>query len=151
MKYPSLLVMASIFTLCISAGCGSGPKVKHSSSIPEWVMNTPNNPTYIYSVGISGRTFYPTDAIKYATENARREMAGMVRTKVLSMTKTHDSTRSDSISIESIAVTDEDLQGSEVKHRWIDKKGASGVAPGTTYVLIQIERSKFEQLIKKYQ
>ena len=152
MKYPSLLVMACIFTLCIQAGCGSsGPKAGSSGSIPDWVMNTPTNSAYIYSVGISGRTFYPTDAIKYATENARREMAGMVRTKVLSMTKTHDSTRRDDISIDSIAVTDEDLQGSEVKARWIDKKGASGVAPGTTYVLLQIERGKFEQLIKKYQ
>ena len=151
MKYSLLFIALSVWILCFSAGCGSGPSAAQKGDIPSWVMNTPADSAYIYSVGISGRTFHPTDAIKYATENARREMAGMVRTKVISLTQTRDSSRKDDISIESIAVTDEDLRGSEVKARWIDKKGESGVAPGTTYVLIQMERSKFDKLIKKYQ
>ena len=144
--YTFLLCVFVVYTL---AGC-SGSQAPSGGKIPPWVLHTPSDSKYIYAVGISGRTFHPTDAIKYAKENARKEMAGMIRTRIVSMTKTRDSGRRESISIESVAVTDEDLQGSEVVKRWMDKEGASGVAPGTTYVLIRLTRSKYEELINKY-
>lgn len=149
MKYTYVLIAAAA-SLLVFSGCGSGPSVSASGKIPPWVEKTPSDGEYIYSVGISGKTFYPTDAITYATENARREIASMIRTRIVSMTETHDSTRRDDISIESIAVTDEDLQGTEVTRRWIDRNGISGVAAGTTYVLLRMERSQFEQLVQKY-
>jgi len=145
MRYTCFFTSA-VMIILYSAGCG-GAK---NGAVPDWVRGTPSSPDYIYAVGISGKTFYPTDAITYATDNARRELASMIRTRIISMTETRDSSRNDDISIESIAVTDEDLQGSKVRKRWIDTDGVTGVAPGTTYVLISIKREKFEQLIKKY-
>jgi len=54
------------------------------------------------------------------------------------------------ITVESIELTDEDLQETEVAARWVDVNGISGVAPGTTYVLVRLPRRTYERLLRKY-
>lgn len=145
-----LFLFASVL-LCVP-GCFSKPSVKQEVTIkaPKWVLTIPTDTEYVYSIGISGRTLYPTHAIKYATENARQELGNMISTKIVAQIRTHDQGRREDISIDSISVTDADLQGSQVVERWVDQKGISGVSPGTTYVLMRVERSVYEGLLRKY-
>ena len=146
----SLIVFISlIIGGCVSVNISTGPK-RNKHKVPSWVKHIPEDSKYVYAVGISGRTMYPSHAIKYATENARKELASMISTKVVSMIQSEDSSRREDFSMESIAVTDEDLQGSQFSEKWIDAEGLTGVSPGTTYVLIRIERSAYEELLRKY-
>jgi hypothetical protein len=141
-----------IMILCAGAGCipGAAEKKDDRNKVPKWVRKVPVDEKWVYSIGYSGKTMFPTHAMKYATENARRELANMISTKVVSMIETEDSSRNEDISIESIAVTDEDLQGSQVVSHWVDEQGRTGVSPGTTYVLIRIKMSDYRNLLNKY-
>ena len=97
------LLMCCVLVLLISTGCGTkkGAAVK-KGKVPAWAKTVPTDDEYIYAVGISGRTMYPTHAIKYATENARRELADMVKTKIVSFVQTIDQGRRENFSMESV-------------------------------------------------
>ncbi|MFC1582254.1 hypothetical protein ACFL4W_01825 [Planctomycetota bacterium] len=142
-----VLVIASLLAGC--SGGGNVAPVKKKEA-PAWTTKLPDNEKYVFSVGVCGRTLYPTDAIKYATEHAIEQMAARIRTKVMSITETSDTLRTSDISIDSLAVTDEFLQGIEKEGHWIDKGGITGVSPGTTYVLMRMERRIYSQLLARY-
>ncbi len=144
------VLLCCILILYAGSGCTSKNGAVKTKKVPAWVRTVPTDDDYIYAVGISGRTMYPTHAIKYATENARRELADMVKTKIVSFVQTVDQGRREDFSMESVSLTDEDLQGSEKVGHWVDTQGRTGVSPGTTYVLMRLDRKKYEELLSKY-
>jgi hypothetical protein len=147
----NILLICVLSGLLLTGACTSAGKGKKKSpKPPAWTLNVPTDNTYIYAVGISGRTMYPTHAIKYATENARRELADMIKTRIVSFVQTKEQGRREDVSMETVSLTEEDLQGSEKVSHWVDTAGKTGVAPGTTYVLMRLERKKYEALLRKY-
>jgi hypothetical protein len=141
---------AALLSACIPGLKEKEKPAPKAERAPAWVNQVPRDDQYVYAVGYSGRTMNPTDAMKYAKENARKEMASMIKTSIVSVIQTQDSQRREDVSMESISVTDEDLQGSEVVEQWIDRNGVSGANPGTTYVLLRLDRATFNRLLGQY-
>ncbi|MFH1707336.1 MAG: LPP20 family lipoprotein [Planctomycetota bacterium] len=147
-------VLAAALAAVLLTACIPGIKKKEAApkaeKYPAWVNQIPKDDQFVYAVGYSGRTMNPTDSMKYARENARKEMASMIKTSIVSVIETQDFQRHEDVSMESISVTDEDLQGSEVIEQWVDRTGVSGGNPGTTYVLLRLDRATFNRLLGQY-
>lgn len=77
----SFLLVAAVFT-----GCGSSEPSAGGQEVPEWYLNTPEDPNYVYAANTSTSQRMQV-AIDKATTGARGDLAASLETKIESMTK----------------------------------------------------------------
>jgi hypothetical protein len=78
----ALLVIGTTFVGCGSSGGGGGAP----ENVPEWYLNTPEDPNYVYAAQTSTSQRMQV-AIDKATTGARGDLAASLETKIESMTK----------------------------------------------------------------
>jgi len=138
-----------IFILCLSlitAGCITTPEPEKESA-PQWINSVPHDEKYFYAVGISGPTRNIKDAWNQAIQRARAELGKTIVTHITS----HDliiSTTDGEYSAQLIeALSDTELNFTEVIERWYDQNGIYGLA-GYYYVLVRLEKKRAEMLLR---
>ena len=145
-KYLTFFV---IFIWCLSlitTGCITTPEPEKKSA-PQWVNSVPHDETYFYAVGISGPTRNIKDAWNQAIQRARAELGKTIITHITS----HDliiSTTDGEYSSQLIeALSDTELNFTEVIERWYDRNGIYGL-PDFYYVLVRLEKKRAEMLLR---
>ena len=68
------------------AGCGGSDSVSENDNVPDWYLNAPEDPNYVYAAN-SATSQKMQVAIDKATTNARGDLAASLETKIESMTK----------------------------------------------------------------
>ena len=144
-----LLTFFVVFILCLTlltASCVTAPEPEKKSA-PEWVNSVPLDEKYFYAVGISGPTRNIKDAWNQAIQRARAELGKTIITHITS----HDliiSTTDGEYSSQLIeALSDTELNFTEVIERWYDRNGIYGL-PEFYYVLVRLERKRAEMLLR---
>ena len=143
------LTFFGIVNLCLSLitiGCITAPEPEKKSA-PQWVNSIPHDEKYFYAVGISGSTRNIKDAWNQAIMRARAELGKTIITHITS----HDliiSTTSGEYSAQLIeALSDTELNFTEVIERWYDRNGIYGLSD-FYYVLVRLEKKRAEMLLK---
>lgn len=67
-------------------GCGGSSQVEGGEEVPDWYLNTPEDPNYVYAAN-SATSQQMQVAIDKATTGARGDLAANLETKIESMTK----------------------------------------------------------------
>jgi len=151
-----------ILFLCLSlitAGCATTPEPEKISA-PQWVNSVTLDEKYFYAVGISGPTRNIKDAWNQAIMRARAELGKTIITHItshdliISTTRgetSHDliiSTTRGEYSAQLIeALSDTELNFTEVIERWYDRNGIYGL-PDFYYVLVRLEKKRAEMLLR---
>ncbi len=145
-----LLTFFVVFFLCLSLitiSCVTTPEPEKKSA-PKWVNSVPLDEKYFYAVGISGPTRNIKDAWNQAIQRARAELGKTIITHITS----HDliiSTTDGEYSSQLIeALSDTELNFTEVIERWYDRNGIYGL-PEFYYVLVRLERKRAEMLLRR--
>jgi len=138
-----------IFIWCLSlitTSCINTPEPEKKSA-PQWVNSVPHDEKYFYAVGISGPTRNIKDAWNQAIQRARAELGKTIITHITS----HDliiSTTDGEYSSQLIeALSDTELNFTEVIERWYDRNGIYGL-PNFYYVLVRLEKKRAEMLLR---
>ncbi len=128
--------------LLLAACSGGRAEQRPASPAPKWVKSPPeSSKAKIYAVGMSGPTYYREDAIQYAKDDARAQLAATISTHVQQLMVDvqeangayHDS--ADVISADE-QYTDTVVQNAQILETWVDEDGAfSDGRKGTTYAL----------------
>ena len=130
----------------ITVGCITTPEPEKKNA-PQWVNSIPHDEKYFYAVGISGPTRNVKDAWNQAIMRARAELGKTIITHITS----HDliiSTTSGEYSAQRIeALSDAELNFTEVIERWYDRNGIYGL-PDFYYVLVRLEKKRAEMLLR---
>lgn len=126
---------------------GEVVRAKPSTPPPNWVMNPPTSADALYALGISGPTFYPEDAVKYAAENGRAELGRNISSNVTSAllaVATNEGTTVDTAYATQVThdYSEGLVENSQVVATWIDRSGSYSGVSGTTYALVKIDKSK---------
>ncbi len=159
----SLFIAMALCLLCLALACsGSGPEQLRGPSpnpqkAPKWVCTgePPNIPGTLCAVGIAGATYFRSDAVKKAVEEARNELARSVVVKVQTAmldVQTGGGGRKEYQSIMEVSsfVNEVVLEGSRIVEVWHDKHGMGfAKQPGYTYALICIDSTSFAPAIPK--
>lgn len=135
--------------LCLSlitAGCITTPEPEKKSA-PEWVNSIPNDEKYFYAVGISGPTRNIKDAWNQAIMRARAELGKTIITHITSHDLIISTTRGEYSAQLIEALSDTELNFTEVIERWYDRKGIYGL-PDFYYVLVRMEKKRAEMLLR---
>jgi hypothetical protein len=127
-------------------GCATGPQPK-SASIPDWLDAVPKDNKYFYAVGISGQTRQAKNAWDQAILRARAELGKTIITHVTSQDLIISSTRGEYARQVIKALSDTELNFTEVTERWWDRLGNYGPA-NHYYVLVRLEKKRAEQILK---
>lgn len=146
-----LLTFYVIVILCISlitAGCLTTPEPEKKSA-PQWVNSVTLDENFFYAVGISGPTRNIKDAWNQAIMRARAELGKTIIVHITS----HDliiSTTDGEYSAQLIeALSDTELNFTEVIERWYDRDGIYGL-PNFYYVLVRMEKKRAEMLLRSF-
>ncbi|MBT8359281.1 MAG: LPP20 family lipoprotein [Desulfobacterales bacterium] len=137
------------FFLCISllpVSCVNTPEPDKKSA-PEWVNSVPLDEKYFYAVGISGPTRNIKDAWNQAIQRARAELGKTIITHITSQDLIISTTDGEYSSQLIQALSDTELNFTEVIERWYDRSGIYGL-PEFYYVLVRLERKRAEMLLK---
>ena len=150
------LLFLIIVSLVVSiTGCG-GASVVDSGDIPEWYLNTPEDPNYLFAPSTATSKDLQL-AVDKATTDGRAEIARQVETKVQSMQKQFseevgvgdNSTLLQQFTQATKTVVSESLSGSKILNKEVVKEGALF----RSYVLVQYPigaaNDAFMQQIKK--
>ncbi|MFH1824526.1 MAG: hypothetical protein ABH873_04800 [Candidatus Firestonebacteria bacterium] len=124
------------------------------ASFPRWVKGplTYEEDEYLYVIGYSAPTLYRHDAEKYATDNARVEMAKVINVRVKQTTvdlltsSGKIGSTSSFVSLSEIDV-DEIVKNSEPIAVWYDEKGDIK-DKGAAFALIRIKKAFLNQKTK---
>jgi len=127
-------------------GCATSPQPK-SASIPDWLDAVPKDNKYFYAVGISGQTRQAKNAWDQAILRARAELGKTIITHVTSQDLIISSTRGEYARQVIKALSDTELNFTEVTERWWDRLGNYGPA-NYYYVLVRLEKKRAEQILK---
>jgi hypothetical protein len=128
--------------------------VRGGDSPPEWTQRIPRRPATLCAVGCSGPTFYQTDCLKNAADNARGHLADNISSRIRTVTiDISDGTRgsfSRDVFVEgSESASDAVLKGSEIEAQWLDTQGLRG-QPNSCFCLVCIDLNKpIERLVEK--
>ena len=144
-----LLTFFVIVILCLSlitAGCITTPEPEKKSA-PQWVNSIPYDEKYFYAVGISGPTRNIKDAWNQAIIRARAELGKTIITHITSHDLIITTTRGEYSSQLIEALSDTELNFTEVIERWFDRNGSYGL-PGYYYVLVRLEKKRAEMLLR---
>ncbi|MBW2606418.1 MAG: LPP20 family lipoprotein [Deltaproteobacteria bacterium] len=138
-----------IFILCLSlitAGCITTPEPEKKSA-PQWVNSIPHDEKYFYAVGISGPTRNIKDAWNQAIMRARAELGKTIITHITSHDLIISTTRGEYSAQLIEALSDTELNFTEVIERWFDRNGSYGLS-GYYYVLVRLEKKRAEMLLR---
>lgn len=136
-----LVVAFSILT-----GCANSPQPE-SGEIPSWLSAVPQDNDYFYAVGISGRTRHVKDGWNQAAQRGRAEIGKTMITHITS-TDTSISTENSEYTRQVIeAISDTELQFTEVIERWYDRYGDYGPA-NHYYVLVRMDKKRAEKILR---
>ncbi|MBW1821959.1 MAG: LPP20 family lipoprotein [Deltaproteobacteria bacterium] len=138
-----------IFILClllISAGCTTTPEPEKKSA-PGWVNSVPHDEKYFYAVGISGPTRNIKDAWNQAIMRARAELGKTIIIHITSHDLNISTTRGEYSAQLIEALSDTELNFTEVIERWYDRDGIYGL-PDFYYVLVRMEKKRAEMLLR---
>lgn len=137
------------------AGCaGSRSRVEPPEKPPTWVDALPKHSGKLCAIGYSGPTFYQTDCLKNAADNARGHLSQAISVKIRTITiDITDGTRGSydmDVMVEgSESASESVLNGSEVESQWLDRFGQRGPDNGC-YSLVCIDPSKpIQSLVDK--
>jgi len=145
-----LLTLFVVFILSLSllnASCVTTPKPEKKSA-PEWVNSVPLDEKYFYAVGISGPTRNIKDAWNQAIQRARAELGKTITTHITSHDLIISSTDGEYSAQLIEALSDTELNFTEVIERWYDRNGIYGL-PEFYYVLVRLERKRAEMLLRR--
>lgn len=126
-----------------ATACSPGALFWPAPSVPQWVMDTPRASGSVYAVGIVGKTYFPEDGRLSAADEARKELARSVSSRVASVLLHVEETRGTTFLAEAGVVsatslaTDVVLSKSQIQDYWTDVGGLFG-QPGSTYALAVI-------------
>lgn len=120
------------------------------SAVPEWVERTPSSEEYYYGFGSAGQTYTlnRSESLRIARERALVDLASQLRTHVTSSTHLIDRGRSTSYAMESLQISDEELENIGNVDTWFDETGEAGPARHT-YVLVRISREDATRILEK--
>ncbi|UCH23437.1 MAG: LPP20 family lipoprotein [Deltaproteobacteria bacterium] len=144
-QYFWLRLVLLLFTL-INIGCATGPKSK-SDNVPEWLQQMPKDDKYFYAIGISGQTRRAKNAWDQAILRARAELGKTIITHVTSQDLIISTTRGEYTRQVIEALSDAELNFTEVTERWWDRRGDYGPA-NHYYVLVRLEKKRAEMILK---
>ena len=140
------LVLIVILLTVTEFGCATGPQPK-TGSIPDWLEAMPKDNNYFYAIGISGQTRQSKIAWDQAILRARAELGKTIITHVTSQDLIISSTRGEYARQVIKALSDTELNFTEVTERWWDRLGNYGPA-NYYYVLVRLEKKRAEQILK---
>ncbi len=138
-----------IFILCfslITVGCITTPKPEKETA-PQWVNSIPHDEKCFYAVGISGPTRNIKDAWNQAIIRARAELGKTIITHITSHDLIISTTRGEYSAQLIEALSDTELNFTEVIERWYDRNGIYGL-PGYYYALVRLEKKRAEMLLR---
>ena len=138
-----------IFILCLSlitASCTTTPEPEKKSA-PQWVNSVPHDEKYFYAVGISGPTRNIKDAWNQAIMRARAELGKTIIIHITSHDLNISTTRGEYSAQLFEALSDTELNFTEVIERWYDRDGIYGL-PDFYYVLVRMEKKRAEMLLR---
>ncbi|MDY6790280.1 MAG: LPP20 family lipoprotein [Thermodesulfobacteriota bacterium] len=145
-KCLTFLVLLTLSLSLLSDGCISTPKPEKKSA-PQWLNSVPLDEKYFYAVGISGPTRNIKDAWNQAIMRARAELGKTIITHITSQDYIISTTGGEYSSQLIEALSDTELNFTEVIERWYDQNGIYGL-PDFYYVLVRLEKKRAEQLLK---
>ena len=145
--HPQTLKFIFSMVALISLSCAGSPQPK-PSPVPDWVSSTPNDDRYFYAVGISGQTRHVKDAWNQAVQRARAELGKTIITHVTSQDLVITTTRSEYSQQIVKALSDTELNFTEVQERWHDREGVYG-PPNHYYVLVRMEKKRAEKILRE--
>ncbi len=141
-----LLSAGALVFIVIIIGCATDQKTK-PAKVPQWLQEMPKDDKYFYAVGVSGQTRRIKDAWDQAILRARAELGKTIVTHVTS----HDliiSTNKGYYARQLIeALSDTELNFTEVIARWYDQMGSYGPA-NHYYVLVRLEKKRAETILQ---
>jgi hypothetical protein len=146
-RYVTLAIIA-----LVSACSHSHAEIIPDEPPPPWVDRLPRT-GQLCAVGFSGPTFYHTDCLKNAADNARGGLAESISVKVKAITIDISDGSSGSydrdVFVEgSESVSETILNGSEVAAQWIDLQGQRGEPKGC-FAMVCIDPAKpIDSLVK---
>ncbi len=146
---PKFLTFLIVFILClllIPVGCITTPEPEKESA-PQWVNSAPLDENYFYAVGISGPTRNIKDAWNQAIMRARAELGKIIITHITSHDLLISTTRGEYSAQLIEALSDTELNFTEVIERWYDRNGIYGL-PDFYYVLVRLEKKRAEILLR---
>jgi hypothetical protein len=111
------------------------------------VTNPPETGDALYAIGVSGPTFYPEDAARYAAENGRAELGRTISSNVTSAllaVATTDGTTVDTASASQVThdYSEALVENAQVVATWVDRGGGFSGQSGTTFALVKIDKNK---------
>jgi len=113
---------------------------------PDWVRRIPDDPKWLYAVGISGPTPFLSHTVDNAVERARGQLALTVESDIVAGTLSIErsggaTTRDTVVAVAAVSETTRALvENAEVVATWVDAAGSCSPDPGTAYALVRMER-----------
>jgi hypothetical protein len=144
-----LFILDIVVILCacsIIVGCATTTEPEKNSA-PQWLNSVPYDDKYFYAVGISGPTRNIKDAWNQAIQRARAELGKTIITHITSHDLIISTTEGDYSSQLIEALSDTELNFTEVVERWYDRSGIYGL-PEYYYVLVRLEKTRAEMLLR---
>lgn len=123
------------------SGCVASHEVKPDKAVPGWVLKVPGEKDRLCAVGVSEPTYFREDARKYASENARSELARTIHVNIKSIMVDITTEKGGDIAegriIEASSwASDAALKESEITSFWYDEEGIAPVRKkGVSYAL----------------
>ena len=146
--YLRYFILFAFLSISLVFGCAYNPEPKPKPvNIPEWLSSTPRDNQFFYAVGISGQTRKVKDAWNQAIYRARAELGQTVVTHVRSHNLVVSSNESEYSQQLIEALSDTELNFTEVIERWYDREGDYGPS-NYYYVLVRLERKRAEMILK---
>lgn len=135
------------FASCIAYAQRYEFKVESPDSVPRWLNHLPGEESFIYAIGVVGRTYYYEDGIVKAADAARKELAKSLAGHVEDFVFVLETTKGLETAKEVYTVqattwaTDIVMKEAEVIAFWVDGNGLVG-EKGATYALGRLYSSK---------
>ena len=145
-KYLAFFVIIFLYLSFITSGCITTPEPEKISA-PQWINSVPLDENYFYAVGISGPTRNIKDAWNQAIMRARAELGKIIITHITSHDLLISTTRGEYSAQLIEALSDTELNFTEVIERWYDRNGIYGL-PDFYYVLVRLEKKRAEMLLR---
>ena len=146
LKFLTFFVIFILSLSLITVGCITTPEPEKKNA-PQWVNSVTLDEKYFYAVGISGPTRNIKDAWNQAIMRARAELGKTIITHITSHDLIISTTRGEYSAQLIEALSDTELNFTEVIERWFDRNGSYGLS-GYYYVLVRLEKKRAEMLLR---
>ncbi|MGD2272981.1 MAG: LPP20 family lipoprotein [Desulfobacterales bacterium] len=143
----NLVIRLMVLLLIVSFIACASPSKSRKGAVPGWLNVMPTDDQYFYALGVSGRTRKVKDAWAQAILRARAELGKTVITHVTSQDLVIATNRGEYTRQVIEALSDAELNFTEVIERWFDRTGDYG-PPNHYYVLVRLEKKRAELILK---